>query len=224
MASTAAATPYRPPHAPAAGCFLVCYRSLAEAWTLGHSWRAVSRPKRLASCHKTSRSAASSPPEEPAVSDLSRDLGHFLTWSFCRTTSGALFLRSPPLASARGNWRHGPGRWTNSWSTAGSKTNPSQTTSTLRLLEVWNSSGLSGPSRHYQTGEVYLSADRTTLKLADAADEIARMDAILRPLSLAVPELRILMHPEDEGRTPKGASMRCWHARCGHDWTDPVFY
>ena len=50
------------------------------------------------------------------------------------------------------------------------------------------------------------------------------MDAILRPLSLAVPELRILMHPEDEGRTPKGASMRCWHARCGHDWTDPVFY
>ena len=99
-----------------------------------------------------------------------------------------------------------------------------QTTSTLRLLEVWNSSGLSGPSRHYQTGEVYLSADRTTLKLADAADEIARMDAILRPLSLAVPELRILMHPEDEGRTPKGASMRCWHARCGHDWTDPVFF
>ena len=50
------------------------------------------------------------------------------------------------------------------------------------------------------------------------------MDAVLRPLSLAVPELRVLMHSDDEGRTPKGASMRCWHARCGHDWTDPVFY
>ena len=99
-----------------------------------------------------------------------------------------------------------------------------QTTSTLRVLEVWCSSGLSGPSRHYQTGEVYLSAGRTTLKLADAAEEIARMDAVLRPLSLAVPELRVLMHSDDEGRTPKGASIRCWHARCGHDWTDPVFY
>ena len=99
-----------------------------------------------------------------------------------------------------------------------------RTTSTLRLLEVWNSSGLSGPSRHYQTGEVCLVAGRTTLKLADAADEIARIDAVLRPLSLAVPELRVLMHPEDEGRTPKGASMRCWHALCGYDWTDPVFY
>ena len=60
--------------------------------------------------------------------------------------------------------------------------------------------------------------------LDDAADEIARIDAILRPLSLAVPELRVLMHSDDDGRTPKGASMRCWHARCGYDWTDPVFY
>ena len=68
-----------------------------------------------------------------------------------------------------------------------------------------------------------MSADRRCLKLADAADEIARIDAILRPLSLAVPELRVLMHSDDDGRTPKGASMRCWHARCGHDWTDPVF-
>ena len=99
-----------------------------------------------------------------------------------------------------------------------------QTTSTLRLLEVWQSDWLSGPGRHYQTGEVYLSVGRSSLKLADAADEIARIDAILRPLSLALPELRVLMHTEDEGRTPKGASMRCWHARCGCDWTDPVFF
>ena len=62
------------------------------------------------------------------------------------------------------------------------------------------------------------------IKLADAAEEIARMDAVLRPLSLAVPELRVLMHSNDGGTTPKGASMRCWHARCGHDWTDPVFF
>ena len=99
-----------------------------------------------------------------------------------------------------------------------------QTTSTLRVLDVWQSTWLCGPSRDIRTGEVYLSADRRCLKLADAADEIARIDAILRPLSLAVPELRVLMHSEDEGRTPKGASMRCWHARCGYDWTDPVFF
>ena len=99
-----------------------------------------------------------------------------------------------------------------------------QTTTTLRVLEVWNGWWLAGPYRHYQTGEFRLQAGNDDVKLADAADEIARRDAVLRPLSLAVPELRVLMHANDGGKTPKGASMRCWHARCGHDWTDPVFF
>ena len=99
-----------------------------------------------------------------------------------------------------------------------------QTTTTLRVLEVWNGWWLAGPYRHYQTGEFRLQAGNDDVKLADAADEIARRDAILRPLSLAVPELRVLMHANDGGKTPKGASMRCWHARCGYDWTDPVFF
>ena len=99
-----------------------------------------------------------------------------------------------------------------------------QTTTTLRVLEVWQGGWLAGPCRHYQTGEFYLQAGRDHIKLANAADEIARRDAVLRPLSLALPELRILMHANDMARTPKGASMRWWHARCGYDWTDPVFF
>ena len=63
------------------------------------------------------------------------------------------------------------------------------------------------------------------LKLADAADEIARRDAVLRPLSLALPELRILLHPDESGKTKRGAPCNgWWHARCGYDWTDPVFF
>ena len=99
-----------------------------------------------------------------------------------------------------------------------------QTTTTLRVLEVWQGGWLAGPSRHHQTGEFYFQAGRDHIKLANAADEIARRDAVLRPLSLALPELRILMHANDMARTPKGASMRWWHARCGYDWTDPVFF
>ena len=123
-------------------------------------------------------------------------------WSKCRTTSGALFSRLLGLTLPASL----------------------QTTTTLRVLEVWQGGWLAGPCRHYQTGEFYLQAGRDHIKLANAADEIARRDAVLRPLSLALPELRILMHANDMARTPKGASMRWWHARCGYDWTDPVFF
>ena len=131
-------------------------------------------------------------------------------WSKCRTTSGALFSRLLGLS------------WT------GVRTLPAslQTTTTLRVLEVWQGGWLAGPCRHYQTGEFYLLAGRDHIKLANAADEIARRDAVLRPLSLALPELRIRMHgDESTGMTPKGApSGGWWHARCGYDWTDPVFF
>ena len=65
--------------AKAAGCFLVCYRSLAEAWAgrihTGTLLACRFATKRLAFRYKTSRSGASSPPEEPAVSDLSTLVG-----------------------------------------------------------------------------------------------------------------------------------------------------
>ena len=83
------------------------------------------------------------------------------------------------------------------------------------------------PCRHPRTGEIILqTGPRWDVKIADATDEIARRDAVLRPLSLALPELRIRMHgDESTGMTPKGAPCGgWWHARCGHDWTDPVFF
>ena len=43
------------------------------------------------------------------------------------------------------------------------------------------------------------------------AAEIARRDDVLRPLSLAVPELRICMHDEPP-------THEWWHAELGMDW------
>jgi hypothetical protein len=57
------------------------------------------------------------------------------------------------------------------------------------------------------------------------ADDIRRRDKILRPLSLAIPDLRIHMHSdEDGGDFERTASMHWWHARCGYDWWDFVFF
>ncbi len=57
------------------------------------------------------------------------------------------------------------------------------------------------------------------------AADIARRDAILRPLSLAIPDLRIHMHSDEDGDDfERFASMHWWHARCGHDWWDFVFF
>ena len=94
-----------------------------------------------------------------------------------------------------------------------------------------------GSSMEWKLVEQGVAHTRTQLDLLGALRTVSKdwrnlisygstrqLTSVLRPLSLAVPELRVLMHSDDEGRTPKGASMRCWHARCGHDWTDPVFY
>ena len=57
------------------------------------------------------------------------------------------------------------------------------------------------------------------------ADDIRRRDTILRPLSLAIPDLRIHMHSDEDGNDfERAASMHWWHARCGHDWWDVVFF
>ena len=44
-------------------------------------------------------------------------------------------------------------------------------------------------------------------------------------LSLAIPDLRIHMHSDEDGNDfERAASMHWWHARCGHDWWDFVFF
>ena len=54
---------------------------------------------------------------------------------------------------------------------------------------------------------------------------IARRDAILRPLSLAIPDLRFKLHSDERGfGFQQGARIHWWHARCGHDWWDDVFF
>ena len=55
------------------------------------------------------------------------------------------------------------------------------------------------------------------------ADERNRRDAILRPLSLAIPDLRFRLHSDDNDDFLEDASMHWWHALCGYDWWDPVF-
>ena len=56
-------------------------------------------------------------------------------------------------------------------------------------------------------------------------DDIARRDAYLRPLSLAIPDLRFSLHSDDRGfGFQEGARMHWWHARCGHNWWEDVFF
>ena len=97
-------------------------------------------------------------------------------------------------------------------------------TKTLKLLYLLSTAWLSGP---FENGDgIFLQAGSLAdpdpgvpyLLLADAADEIARRDAILRPLSLALPDLRIRTHGDDVALA--NASMRWWHARCGRHWAE----
>jgi len=88
-----------------------------------------------------------------------------------------------------------------------------QTTRTLRILEL-TFTGLGAFARSQSTS--------WALQFCDA-DERNRRDAILRPLSLAIPDLRFRLHSDDNDDIPEDASMHWWHARCGHDWWDPVF-
>ena len=88
-----------------------------------------------------------------------------------------------------------------------------QTTRTLRILEL-TFTGLGAFARSQSTGWAQVFCD---------ADERNRRDAILRPLSLAIPDLRFRLHSDDNDDFPEDSSIHWWHARCGHDWWDPVF-
>ena len=83
-----------------------------------------------------------------------------------------------------------------------------QTMTTLRILELW---------------ATRLGADDEGVPIRAA--DIARRDAILRPLSLAIPDLRFKLHSDERGfGFQQGARIHWWHARCGHDWWDDVFF
>ena len=97
-------------------------------------------------------------------------------------------------------------------------------TTTLRLLEL-QLTWLSAPCKHMTPDDVVLPCGGfcTVIRHSDddddAAfeDEIARRDAILTPLSLAIPELRFMLHVGRE---------TWWHARCGWHWSHacPLFH
>mmetsp|Transcript_25882 Transcript_25882/g.79592 ORF Transcript_25882/g.79592 Transcript_25882/m.79592 type:complete len:210 (+) Transcript_25882:2145-2774(+) len=106
---------------------------------------------------------------------------------------------------------------------------------TLRVLDL-DGTELSGP--HYDPDEEgcplginYYSTGRHFVPVTDAAvaGELARRETILRGLSLAVPELRIKTAGTEawSGSTSElndPTKKVWWHAACGHDWTDSIFY
>jgi len=70
---------------------------------------------------------------------------------------------------------------------------------------------------------MFAGSDEIYLDDSEASDDIARRDSILLPLSLALPDLRLRLHPWNRVHNlpPR---MFWWHARCGRHWTDPEFY
>ena len=98
-------------------------------------------------------------------------------------------------------------------------------TTTLRILELVWTDWLSGPQRESRSDRAFMFAGSGEIYLDDseASDDIARRDSILLPLSLALPDLRLRLHPWNRVHNlpPR---MFWWHARCGRHWTDPEFY
>ena len=68
-----------------------------------------------------------------------------------------------------------------------------------------------------------MKLDRT-----EAIAEADRRDAILQPLFVALPDLRIRLHSHSERHSINmlqiDADKYFWHAKCGFDWLDPIFY
>ncbi len=68
-----------------------------------------------------------------------------------------------------------------------------------------------------------MKLDRT-----EAIAEADRRDATLQSLSVALPDLRIRLHSHSERHSINmlqiDADKYFWHAKCGFDWLDPIFY
>ena len=121
---------------------------------------------------------------------------------------------------------------------------------TLRILDL-EGTHLNGPERHEEDasghdhtsdgGVVYIRTPDEDLMQGthyfldvmdpsrEAAAAIEARNNVLRPLSLALPDLRLKLHATHakgtwpfRGQAPP--TMFWWHARCGVDWTDEAFY
>ena len=102
-----------------------------------------------------------------------------------------------------------------------------RTTATLRMIML-HMSGLSGPYGGSEEGDVVIghtTAGPIWLDTPEGAAEVARRDAVLRPLSLSLPDLRFRLGNQhwSDFDEPEPA-MKWWHAACGHDWWEEVFY
>ena len=102
----------------------------------------------------------------------------------------------------------------------------------LKVLEL-SDTNLGGPQPDrgpYGAPYVALAIGGELVKLdrTEAIAEADRRDAILQPLSVALPDLRIRLHSHSERHSINmlqiDADKYFWHAKCGFDWLDPVFY
>ncbi len=102
----------------------------------------------------------------------------------------------------------------------------------LKVLEL-SDTNLGGPQPDkgpYGAAHVALAIGGVLVKLdrTEAIAEADRRDAILQPLSVALPDLRIRLHSHSERHSINmnqiSADKYFWHAQCGFDWLDPIFY
>jgi hypothetical protein len=107
------------------------------------------------------------------------------------------------------------------------------TLTSLKVLEL-SDTNLGGPQpdAHFRGGATFpaLAIGGVLVALNDpsAIAEADRRDAILQPLSVALPDLRIRLHSHSEryniDMLQITADKYFWHAQCGFDWLDPIFY
>ena len=108
-----------------------------------------------------------------------------------------------------------------------------RTLTSLKVLEL-SDTNLGGPqpNAYWVGGAAFpalaIGGDLVKLDRAEAIAEADRRDAILQPLSVALPDLRIRLHSHSERHNVDmlqiTADKYFWHAKCGFDWLDPIFY
>ena len=103
----------------------------------------------------------------------------------------------------------------------------------LKVLEL-SDTNLGGPQPYKRAyiGGVHVAlaigGQLVALNIPSAIAEADRRDSILQSLSVALPDLRIRLHSHSERHSINmnqiGADKYFWHAKCGFDWLDPIFY
>ena len=108
-----------------------------------------------------------------------------------------------------------------------------RTLTSLKVLEL-SDTKLGGPqlNSYWGPGSAFaalaIGGALVALDNPAALAEADRRDAILQPLSVALPDLRIRLHSHSERHNINmlqiDADKYFWHAQCGFDWLDPIFY